>query len=122
MNEVVNGKWTGRRWVAPRLCSTRCSYRARRGREDPAPHIGEEKTLRAQWFKPSTDEATGAAAILLHGCEVSALIASSPPRGGKAKDWLLERGVAVVFPNCFTLRRFEEVCTVVKMQGTHHPP
>ena len=82
----------------------------------PAPHIGEEKTLRAQWFKPSADEATGAAAILLHGCGGLGANRKLNARHAAAKDWLLERGIAVVFPESFTSRRFEEVCTV-KMQA-----
>lgn len=82
----------------------------------PAPHIGEEKTLRAQWFKPSADKATGAAAILLHGCGGLGANRKLNARHAAAKDWLLERGIAVVFPESFTSRRFEEVCTV-KMQA-----
>ena len=82
----------------------------------PAPHIGEEKTLRAQWFKPSADKATGAAAILLHGCGGLGANRKLNVRHAAAKDWLLERGIAVVFPESFTSRRFEEVCTI-KMQA-----
>ena len=81
-----------------------------------APHIGEEKTLRAQWFKPSPDKASGAAAILLHGCGGSGANGKLNARHAAAKDWLVERGIAVVFPESFTSRRFEEVCTV-KMQS-----
>jgi len=82
----------------------------------PAPHIGEEKTLRAQWFKPPADKATGAAAILLHGCGGLGANRKLNARHAAAKDWLLERGIAVVFPESFTSRRFEEVCTI-KMQA-----
>ena len=78
----------------------------------PAPHIGEEKTLRAQWFAPPADKASGAAAILLHGCGGLGAKRQLNARHKAAKDWLLERGIAVVFPESFTSRRFEEVCTV----------
>ena len=82
----------------------------------PAPHIGEEKTLRAQWFTPPADKASGAAAILLHGCGGLGANRRLNARHNAAKDWLIERGIAVVFPESFTSRRFEEVCTV-KMQS-----
>ena len=82
----------------------------------PAPHIGEEKTLRAQWFTPDAGKASGAAAILLHGCGGLGANGTLNARHKAAKDWLLERGIAVVFPESFTSRRFEEVCTV-KMQS-----
>lgn len=82
----------------------------------PAPHIGEDKTLRAQWFAPPADKASGAAAILLHGCGGLGAKRQLNARHKAAKDWLLERGIAVVFPESFTSRRFEEVCTV-KMQS-----
>jgi dienelactone hydrolase len=82
----------------------------------PAPHIGEEKALRAQWFAPEAGKASGAAAILLHGCGGLGAKRQLNARHKAAKDWLLERGVAVVFPESFTSRRFEEVCTV-KMQS-----
>ena len=78
----------------------------------PAPHIGEDKTLRAQWFAPDAKIATGAAAILLHGCGGLGAKRQLNARHSAAKDWLLERGIAVVFPESFTSRRFEEVCTV----------
>ena len=82
----------------------------------PAPHIGEDKTLRAQWFPPEAGKASGAAAILLHGCGGLGANRQLNARHKAAKDWLLERGIAVVFPESFTSRRFEEVCTV-KMQS-----
>ena len=82
----------------------------------PAPHIGEEKTLRAQWFAPPADKASGAAAILLHGCGGLGANRTLNARHKAAKDWLIERGIAVVFPESFTSRRFEEVCTI-KMQS-----
>ena len=77
----------------------------------PAPHIGEEKTLRAQWFTPESSKPSGAAAILLHGCGGLGAIGNLNARHKAAKDWLLERGIAVVFPESFTSRNFEEVCT-----------
>ena len=82
----------------------------------PAPHIGEHKTLRAQWFAPDADRATGAAAILLHGCGGLGAKGNLNARHKAAKDWLIERGIAVLFPESFTSRSFEEVCTV-KMQS-----
>ena len=82
----------------------------------PAPHIGEDKTLRAQWFAPDAGKASGAAAILLHGCGGLGANGNLNARHKAAKDWLLERGIAVVFPESFTSRSFEEVCTV-KMQS-----
>lgn len=82
----------------------------------PAPHIGEDRTMRAQWFTPDADRATGAAAILLHGCGGLGANRQLNARHKVAKDWLIERGIAVVFPESFTSRSFEEVCTV-KMQA-----
>jgi dienelactone hydrolase len=77
----------------------------------PAPHIGEDKTLRAQWFTPEAGKASGAAAILLHGCGGLGAHRQLNTRHKAAKDWLLERGIAVVFPESFTSRNFEQVCT-----------
>ena len=77
----------------------------------PAAHIGEDTTLRAQWFAPEAGKASGAAAILLHGCGGLGANGNLNARHKAAKDWLLERGIAVVFPESFTSRRFEEVCT-----------
>ena len=77
----------------------------------PAPHIFEAKTLRAQWFAPDAGKASGAAAILLHGCGGLGANGNLNARHKAAKDWLLERGIAVVFPESFTSRKFEEVCT-----------
>ena len=82
----------------------------------PASHIGENKTLRAQWFTPDPATATGAAAILLHGCGGLGANRTLNARHKAAKDWLIERGIAVLFPESFTSRSFEEVCTV-KMQA-----
>ncbi len=78
----------------------------------PAEHIGEGKTLRAQWFTPDAKSATGAAAILLHGCGGLGANRNLNARHKAAKDWFIERGIAVVFPESFTSRRFEEVCTI----------
>lgn len=78
----------------------------------PAPHIGDNKTLRVQWYAPDAKIATGAAAILLHGCGGLGAKRQLNARHAAAKDWLLERGIAVVFPESFTSRSFEEVCTV----------
>ena len=82
----------------------------------PAPHLGDDKPLRAQWFAPEAGKTSGAAAILLHGCGGLGANGSLNARHKAAKDWLLERGIAVVFPESFTSRQFEEVCTV-KMQS-----
>ena len=82
----------------------------------PAPYIGDDKTLRAQWFTPDAGKGSGAAAILLHGCGGLGAKRQLNARHKAAKDWLLERGIAVVFPESFTSRRFEEVCTV-KLQS-----
>lgn len=82
----------------------------------PAPHIGDDKTLRAQWFTPDARNATGAAAILLHGCGGLGANRQLNARHKAAKDWLIERGIAVVFPESFTSRNFEQVCTE-KMQA-----
>ncbi len=78
----------------------------------PAEHIGEGKTLRAQWFTPDAKNATGAAAILLHGCGGLGGNRNLNARHTAAKDWFIERGIAVVFPESFTSRRYEEVCTI----------
>ena len=82
----------------------------------PAPHIGENRTLRAQWFTPEAGKANGTAAILLHGCGGPGAKGGLNARHTAAKDWLLERGIAVLFPESFTSRGFTEVCTV-KMQA-----
>ena len=82
----------------------------------PAEHIGEGKPLRAQWFAPDAKTATGASAILLHGCGGLGANRNLNARHKAAKDWFIERGIAVVFPESFTSRQFEEVCTI-KMQS-----
>ena len=81
-----------------------------------AAHIDDGKTLRAQWFMPDAKTATGAAAILLHGCGGLGANRNLNARHKAAKDWFIERGIAVLFPESFTSRRFEEVCTI-KMQS-----
>lgn len=105
-----------RRWLALFGASTCLAVAYAEDVRIPAPHIGEEKTLRAQWFQPAPDKASGAAAILLHGCGGLGAQRKLNARHAAAKDWLLARGVAVLFPESFTSRRFEEVCTV-KMQA-----
>ncbi len=82
----------------------------------PAEHIAESKSLRAQWFTPDPKIATGAAAILLHGCGGLGARGGLNARHNAAKDWFIERGIAVLLPESFTSRRFEEVCTI-KMQS-----
>ncbi|MEO7255275.1 MAG: dienelactone hydrolase family protein [Casimicrobium sp.] len=82
----------------------------------PADHIAESKTLRGQWFTPDAKIATGATAILLHGCGGLGAKGGLNARHKAAKDWFLDRGIAVLFPESFTSRRFEEVCTI-KMQS-----
>ena len=82
----------------------------------PAEHIGEGKALHAQWFTPDATTATGAAAILLHGCGGLGANRQLNARHQSAKDWFIERGISVLFPESFTSRRFEEVCTI-KLQS-----
>ena len=82
----------------------------------PAPHLGDGKTLRVQWFTPDAKTATGAAAILLHGCGGLGANGNLNARHKAAKDWLIERGIAVAMPESFTSRGFDEVCTI-KMQS-----
>ena len=82
----------------------------------PAEHIGDGKTLRVQWFAPDAKTATGAAAILLHGCGGLGANGGLNARHKAAKDWLIERGIAVAMPESFTSRGFQEVCTI-KMQS-----
>ena len=108
------------RGFAALIAVAACSLSVAEPIKIPAPHIGEHKTLRAQWFTPDADKASGAAAILLHGCGG---LGAALGKGGQlnarhkaAKDWLIERGIAVLFPESFTSRSFEQVCTV-KMQS-----
>lgn len=106
--------WRG--WLATFMAGAASSLSFAENIKIPAPHIGEDKTLRAQWFVPEAGKASGAAAILLHGCGGLGAKGNLNARHKAAKDWLIERGIAVVFPESFTSRRFEEVCTV-KMQS-----
>ncbi len=105
-----------RRWLAACMTVAACSISFAELIKIPAPHIGDDKPLRAQWFAPEAGEASGAAAILLHGCGGLGANGTLNARHKAAKDWLLERGIAVVFPESFTSRSFEEVCTV-KLQS-----
>ena len=82
----------------------------------PAPHLGDGKALRVQWFTPDAKTATGAAAILLHGCGGLGAKGGLNARHKAAKDWLIERGIAVAMPESFNSRGFEEVCTI-KLQS-----
>lgn len=78
----------------------------------PAAHLGEGKTLRAQFFAPeSKTETPRAAVILLHGCGGLGANGKLNARHTMWKDWLNERGFIVVFPESFTSRGVDEVCT-----------
>jgi dienelactone hydrolase len=78
----------------------------------PASHLGDAKTLRAQVFVPeSTPESPRAAAILLHGCGGIGAKGTLNARHTMWKDWLLKRGFVVVFPESFTSRGFDQICT-----------
>jgi dienelactone hydrolase len=98
----------------------------------PAPHLGESKTLRAQFFVPerkpaaTTESKSDAkegtvksemqpvrhpAAIMLHGCGGVGRDGTLNARHTMWKDWLVERGFVVVFPESFTSRGYEEICT-----------
>jgi dienelactone hydrolase len=110
----------------------------------PTPHLGENKTLRAQFFVPDTQPISNAtsiaddkrtanveakpepkdaakksaeaiirrpAAILLHGCGGVGRDGKLNARHTMWKDWLVERGFIVVFPESFTSRGYEEICT-----------
>jgi dienelactone hydrolase len=78
----------------------------------PAPHLGENKTLRAQLFVPeSKSEAKRPAAILLHGCGGIGAKGELNPRHAMWKDWLVERGFVVLFPESFSSRGTNEICT-----------
>ncbi|MGL5005421.1 MAG: dienelactone hydrolase family protein, partial [Casimicrobium sp.] len=77
-----------------------------------APHIGDGKTLRAQVFMPeSKSESLRPAAIMLHGCGGIGAKGNLNARHTMWKDWLVERGFIVVFPESFSSRGFEEICT-----------
>jgi dienelactone hydrolase len=78
----------------------------------PAPHLGDAKTLRAQVFVPEAASITPrAAVILLHGCGGIGAKGTLNARHSMWKDWLLERGFIVVFPESFTSRGFDQICT-----------
>ncbi len=78
----------------------------------PASHLGDGKTLRAQIFIPeSTSIKPRATAILLHGCGGIGAKGALNARHAMWKDWLLERGFIVVFPESFTSRGFDQICT-----------
>ncbi len=78
----------------------------------PAPHLGEAKTLRAQLFAPeSKGDAKRPAAIMLHGCGGVGRDGALNARHTMWKDWLVERGFIVVYPESFTSRGYEEICT-----------
>ncbi len=78
----------------------------------PAPHLGEGKTLRGQLFVPEAKaDAPRSAAILLHGCGGVGGEGKLNARHTMWKDWLVERGFIVVFPESFTSRGYAEVCT-----------
>jgi dienelactone hydrolase len=78
----------------------------------PALHIGDGKTLRVQVFAPEVkSDSPRPAAILLHGCGGIGAKGKLNPRHTMWKDWLVERGFVVVFPESFSSRGFEEICT-----------
>jgi dienelactone hydrolase len=98
----------------------------------PAPHLGEMKTLRAQFFAPekkpaaTTESKSDAkegtvksemqpirrpAAIMLHGCGGIGREGKLNARHTMWKDWLVERGFIVAYPESFTSRGYEEICT-----------
>jgi dienelactone hydrolase len=78
----------------------------------PAAHLGDRKTLRAQIFVPeSTSIKPRAAAIMLHGCGGIGVNGVLNARHMMWKDWLLERGFIVVFPESFSSRGFDQICT-----------
>ncbi|TAG48744.1 MAG: hypothetical protein EAZ30_06190 [Betaproteobacteria bacterium] len=78
----------------------------------PAPHLGEGKTLRAQLFMPEGKAANPrSAAIMLHGCGGVGERGKLNARHTMWKDWLVERGFIVVFPESFSSRGYDEVCT-----------
>ena len=109
-HDLSGRRW--RSWFAALMAIAACALSFAENIKIPALHINEAKTLRAQWFAPDAGKATGAAAILLHGCGGLGAKGNLNARHKAAKDWLLERGIAVVFPESFTSRSFEEVCTV----------
>lgn len=88
----------------------------------PAPHLGEGKTLQAQLFLPAgrvaPASASGAvlperlpAVILLHGCGGIGARGELNPRHAMWKDWFVERGFVVLFPESFSSRGYTQICT-----------
>jgi dienelactone hydrolase len=90
----------------------------------PAPHLGDGKTLRAQLFVPESKAENKSdsksetkrpelrpAAILLHGCGGIGAKGELNPRHTMWKDWLVERGFIVVYPESFSSRGYAQVCT-----------
>jgi dienelactone hydrolase len=88
-----------------------------------ANHIEPSKRLIAQGFWPqsllpknaASSVASGTAkkpaVIMLHGCGGIGRDRKLNPRHAMWKDWLNERGFVVVFPESFTSRGVEEICT-----------
>jgi dienelactone hydrolase len=77
-----------------------------------APHIGVDKTLRMQVFVPEGKaDARRPAAIMMHGCGGIGKKDELNARHAMWKDWLLERGFVVVFPESFTSRGVDQICT-----------
>jgi dienelactone hydrolase len=88
-----------------------------------ANHIESSKTLKIQGFWPqsliprsatssmSSVAAKKPAVIMLHGCGGIGRDRKLNARHAMWKDWLNERGFVVVFPESFTSRGFEEICT-----------
>lgn len=78
----------------------------------PAPHLGDGKTLRAQYFVPEAkSDATRPGVILLHGCGGVGAKGELNARHTMWKDWYLARGFVVLFPESFTSRGYEQICT-----------
>jgi dienelactone hydrolase len=78
----------------------------------PASHLGDGKTLRAQIFVPeSASIKPRPAVILLHGCGGIGANGVLNARHTMWKNWLLERGFVVVFPESFTSRGFDQICS-----------
>jgi dienelactone hydrolase len=79
----------------------------------PAPHVGDERGLSAQLFLPAkkTGDTKRAAVIALHGCGGVGAKGELNARHTMWKDWWLERGLIVVFPESFTSRGYDQICT-----------
>jgi dienelactone hydrolase len=91
-----------------------------------ANYIESSKTLKVQGFWPQSLMPRNAvssvasvasatvkkpAVIMLHGCGGIGRDRKLNARHAMWKDWLNERGFVVVFPESFTSRGFEEICT-----------